>query len=158
MTQLEEIFSDSNNNAYHQKMIYRLKQKKPISEILVDSSLHFKLCVIMCIMCFSLLEDECVELSLIDETFCENCSSAQFPFWGMCFLEKIYEKNAKKKSNFENFESTPFSKSGTMPLTDIAFTQWPLQLHLMIHMSRAGHSRVVGDQRSGWRSGSRGGR
>ena len=72
-------------------------------------------------VCFIAPIDYCVELSLMHATFCENCSHFILKWfqpnscWEVCFLEDSYE-NMQKKSNFENFESTLYSTSGSMPL------------------------------------------
>ena len=64
--------------------------------------------------------DNSVELSLVNETFCENCSHSiqkwlQPNSFGEILRGELH-KDAKN-SNFENFESTLYSKSGSMPLS-----------------------------------------
>ena len=77
-------------------------------------------------VCFIAPIDYCVELHLVDKTFCETCShfilkGFQCNFFGeMCFLEESYEK-MQKNSNFDNFESVLYSKSGSMPLNPMYY-------------------------------------
>ena len=53
----------------------------------------------------------------------------------MCFLEESYEK-MQKNSNFENFESTLYSKSGSMPLNHKHIKQKSNQDHIIsYHLS-----------------------
>ena len=72
-------------------------------------------------VCFIAPIDHCVELSLVDETFCENCSYFILKwfqpksFCGNVLLRGELQKYAKN-SNFDNFESTLYTKSGSMPL------------------------------------------
>ena len=49
-------------------------------------------------------------------------------FGGKCFLEESYEK-MQKNSNFDNFKSALYSKSGSMPLT--------LRQLLLLYLSNA---------------------
>ena len=71
-------------------------------------------------VCFIAPIDFCVELHLVDGTFCENYSHF-IPKWlqpnsfgEMCFL-KSYKK-IQKNPILKNFESILYLKSGSMPL------------------------------------------
>ena len=54
-------------------------------------------------VCFIAPIDFCVEWSLVDESFCENCSYfilkwfQPSSFWEMCFLDESYEKSKSVK-------------------------------------------------------------
>ena len=65
-------------------------------------------------------------LIIIGDNFSENCCNFIFKKNNfqpnsfsveMCFIEERYKKMGKKKSNFDNFESVFFMKSGSMPLS-----------------------------------------
>ena len=72
-------------------------------------------------LCFIAPIYHCVELSLVDETFLWKLLSFHLKwlqlnsFGETCFIEESYEK-MQKLQNFDNFESTLYSKSGSMPL------------------------------------------
>ena len=76
---------------------FRYEHKKPIPKISVDSNFKFS--------CYAWL-------SLVDETFCENCSHfilkwfQAYSFWEMWFLEESYI--IKFKSKFVRSELQSF--------------------------------------------------
>ena len=114
------IFSDPNNIFI---WIRRYKQKKPISKISVDS--NFMLQVMHDDVVFHCSIDHCVELSLVDETLCENCSHFTLKWFQLdSFQECFFKENYKKMQKFQ------ILKNGLRPLyeiTEYAFN-WKLYL------------------------------
>ena len=95
---IKGIVSDSNNIFLWHKSEdlnnNKNKNKKTNIPILCFQVMHDYTCFIAPI-------DYCVELSLVDKTFCENCSHFIWKwfqpnsFGEMCFLEESYEKMQK---------------------------------------------------------------
>ena len=89
---------------------------KIISRISVDSNFTFTSYAWSWVFHCSI--DYCVELIIVDDNFCEDCSHFILKwfqpnsFGEICFLEKSYKHvQKKKKKKNENFDSTLYMKS-----------------------------------------------
>ena len=116
---IKEILSDSKNIILWHESEHLNKQKSLFAKFQLILILRFQ--VIHDYLCFIAPIDYCVKFCLVDETFCQNCYHfvlkwlQPYSCGEMCFLEESY-KNFFKNSNFDNFESALYSKSGRMPL------------------------------------------
>ena len=80
----------------------------------------------MCVSFCSMM-DYCVELITVDDHFCEYCSNFMLKLFQSTFLlGNVLLRGELKftdatKSNFENFESALYMKSGSVPLRSLLF-------------------------------------
>ena len=117
---LKEVFSDSNNIIlWHESEDILKKKLFPKFQLIPILRFH----VMHDYVRFIAPIDYCVELSLVDETFCENCSHFILKwlqpnsFGEMCFLEESYE-NMQKIQISTNLESALFQNQENQGIQD----------------------------------------